>query len=107
MSKLIILRDNSGSGKSTVALEIAKSIKNKTAIVDADHYRVSMLWPKPFDGNDLAKIMRQDVLFCLEHGYDVIWDSIFYATEKNKEYLGEFFEKLHPHDNFIFNFDIS
>ena len=107
MSKLIILRGNSGSGKSTVAGLIAKNMTSKLAVVDADYYRVAMLFPKPFDGNDLAALMQQDVLYCLEHGYNVLWDSIFYANGKNKEYLGKFLTKLHPADNFIFNFDVS
>jgi predicted kinase len=107
MSKLIILRGNSGSGKSAVALAIAKDSNDKLALVDADHYRVNMLFPKPFNGHDLAALMRQDILYCLEHGYTVIWDSIFYATDRNKEYLGEFLTKIHPNENYIFNFDVS
>jgi energy-coupling factor transporter ATP-binding protein EcfA2 len=107
MSKLIILRGNSGSGKSTIANLIAKSATTKTAIVDADYYRVTMLFPKPFDGDDLGALMRQDVLYCLNHDYTVFWDSIFYATDTNKEYLGEVLVKQHPSDNYIFNFDVS
>jgi len=107
MSKLIILRGNSGSGKSAAALDIAKDSKDKLAIVDADHYRVNMLFPKPFNGHDLGALMRQNVLYCLGHGYTVIWDSIFYANERNKEYLGELLTKIHPNENYIFNFDVS
>jgi predicted kinase len=107
MSKLIILRGNSGSGKSTVAELIAKDASTKIAIIDADYYRVNMLFPKPIDKDDLAALMYQDVLYCLEHGYTVIWDSIFYANDRNKEYLGNFIIKTHPKDNYIFNFDIS
>ena len=107
MSKLIILRGNSGSGKSTVALEIAKHSAEKTAIVDADRYRVDMLFPKPVHGPDLAELMRHNVMYCLDHGYNVLWDSIFYATEQNKDYIGECLNKLHPKDNFIFTFDVS
>jgi predicted kinase len=107
MPTLIILRGNSGSGKSAVALEIAKNSKSKVAIIDADHYRVDMLFPKPIEKQDLAALMSQDVLYCLAHGYTVIWDSIFYANDRNKAYLGKFLTELHPDDNFIFNFDIS
>lgn len=107
MSKLIILRGNSGSGKSTVALELAKGLSTKTAIVDADYYRQTMLFPKPVEKNDLAALMSQDALYCLEHGYTVLWDSIFYANDRNKAYLGKFLTELHPKDNFIFNFDVS
>jgi len=107
MSKLIILRGNSGSGKSTVALELAKGSTHKIAIIDADHYRVHMLFPQGENKSDLAALMSHNVLYCLEHGYTVIWDSIFYANERNRVYLGNFLEKLHPQDNFIFNFDVS
>lgn len=107
MSKLIILRGNSGSDKSTVALELAKGSSTKTALVDADHYRQDMLFPKPVEKDDLAALMSQDVLYCLEHDYTVIWDSIFYANDRNKAYLGKFLTELHPNDNFIFNFDVS
>jgi adenylate kinase family enzyme len=107
MSKFIILRGNSGSGKSTVALALAKDSATRIAIIDADHYRVDMLFPKPIEKDDLAVLMSQNVLYCLEHGYTVIWDSIFYANDRNKAYLGKFLTELHPSDNFIFNFDVS
>lgn len=107
MAKLIILRGNSGSGKSTVALELAKKSDSKIALVDADKYRVDMLFPKPIDKDDLAALMKHNVLYCLEHGYTVIWDSIFYANDRNRAYLRDFLTELHPEDNFIFNFDVS
>lgn len=107
MSKLIIFRGNSGSGKSTVALQIAKQSERKIAIIDADHYRVDMLFPKPIDKKDLGAIMQQNVMYLLEHDYVVIWDSIFHANDRNKHYLDKFLTELHPQDNFIFNFDVS
>ncbi len=107
MSKLIIFRGNSGSGKSTVALEIARAAVNKLAIIDADNYREAMLFPKPVIKEDLAALMSHNVLYCLNNGYDVIWDSIFYANDRNREFFAKFFKDQHPDDNFIFNFDIS
>jgi len=107
MSKLIILRGNSGSGKSTVATKLAKARSTKTAVIDADQYRVNMLFPRGECGPDFETIMSYNVKYCLEHNYDVLWDSIFYANEKNKQYLGMFLTELHPKDNFIFNFDVS
>lgn len=66
-----------------------------------------MLFPKPIEKDDLAALMRHNVTYCLEHDYDVIWDSIFYANERNREYLAKFFKEVHPDDNYIFNFDVS
>lgn len=107
MPKLIILRGNSGSGKTTVAEAIAKASKHKMAVVDADMYRVHMFFPWGECGDDYGELMAHNVQFCLERGYDVIWDSIFYAHQRNKKYIDGFFREHHPHDNFIFNFDIS
>lgn len=107
MPKLIILRGNSGSGKSTVAKQIANSARHKMAIIDADVYRVEMLYPKPIIKDDFAELMQQNVLYCLGKGYDVIWDSIFHANERNKSYLGNFLKTLHPYENYIFNFKTS
>ena len=107
MSKLIIFRGNSGSGKSTVALEIGRTAKNNLAIIDADNYREAMLFPKPVIKADLAALMSHNVVYCLSNGYDVVWDSIFFANDRNKEFFAKFFKDQHPDDNFIFNFDIS
>lgn len=107
MSKLIILRGNSGSGKSTVAKTIAKAAGHQLAVVDADAYRVGMFHPLGECGEDVAELMAHNVRFCLERGYDVFWDSIFYAHDRNRKYLEDFIRQHHPADNFIFNFDVS
>ena len=107
MSKLIILRGNSGSGKSTVAKSLAMSSAHKVAVVDADAYRVGMFHPLGQCREDVAELMAHNVRFCLERGYDVIWDSIFYANDRNRVYLGDFFAHQHPQENYIFNFDVS
>lgn len=107
MSKLIILRGNSGSGKSTVAQIIAKCSSHKIAHIASDSYRVDMLFPKPVDFTLWYPLVRHNTLYCLKHGYDVILDSIFSATSNNKKLLNEFLDELHPKDNFIFTFDVD
>lgn len=107
MSKPIILRGNSGSGKTTVAKTIAKASKRRMAVVDADMYRVQMFFPWGECGEDVGQLMAHNVRFCLERGYDVFWDSIFYAHQRNKDYIDNFFREYHPQDDYIFNFDVS
>ncbi|MGF7229680.1 MAG: AAA family ATPase [Candidatus Saccharibacteria bacterium] len=107
MSKLIILRGNSGSGKSTVARELVKDTTRKTAIIAGDYYREHMLFPKGQYGEALGDLMALNVKYCLDHDFDVIWDSIFFAHERNRNYLAQILAKYHPQDNFIFNFDVS
>ena len=50
MSKLIILRGNSGSGKTSVAKELQKQIGRNTLVLSQDNVRREMLWAK--DGYD-------------------------------------------------------
>jgi thymidylate kinase len=106
MPKVIVLRGNSGSGKSTVAKELVKTIKRRTAIVEQDYYRVHMFFPHGESIEEVREIMLQDVLYCLERNYDVVWVSIFHKHAIN-DYLRDFFRNYHPKDNYIFNFQIS
>ena len=107
MSKLVILRGNSGSGKSTVARELVKDTTRKMAIIAGDYYREHMLFPKGQYGEALGDLMALNVKYCLDHDFDVIWDSIFFAHDRNRNYLAQILKDYHPQDNFIFNFDVS
>lgn len=106
MPKVIILRGNSASGKSTVVNEIVKTAKNKIAIIEHDLYRNKILFPKEHYKTDVREMAQNDVMFCLAHGYDVFWVSIFHAVD-HKDFLVNFFEKIHPTNNYIFNFETT
>ena len=54
MSTLIIVRGNSGSGKSSVAKELQKRIGRNTLIISQDTVRREMLWAH--DGKDTAAL---------------------------------------------------
>jgi predicted kinase len=107
MPKLIIFRGNSGSGKSTVAERIASASAKKIVVIDADHYREHMFFPKGKCKPDIAAVMTSNVKYALENGYNVILDSIFHAHERNRKYLASLLVDYHPNDNFIFCFDVS
>lgn len=53
-SKIIILRGNSGSGKTTVANKLQKKLGRGTLIISQDVIRREMLWIK--DGNDTKAV---------------------------------------------------
>jgi predicted kinase len=107
MSKLIILRGNSGSGKSAVARKLAENLGSKVAIIAGDYYRQNMLFPIGECGDDVGELMAQNVNYCLSRGYTVFLDSIFYAHDVNKQYLGALLAKNGHENNYIFNFDVS
>lgn len=54
MSTLIIVRGNSGSGKSSVAKKLQKRIGRNTLIISQDTVRREMLWAQ--DGKDTAAL---------------------------------------------------
>ena len=61
MCKLIILRGNSGSGKTTVARELQKKIGSNTLLISQDVIRREMLMVK--DGPDTRALpMLKDLL---------------------------------------------
>jgi predicted kinase len=75
-SKLIVLRGNSGSGKSTVARKLREGSKRRISLVEQDYLRRIVLREKESEGSDNLALIRQTVLFCLERGYDVILEGI-------------------------------
>jgi predicted kinase len=106
--RLIILRGPSGSGKSTVAQALFEQTDHKIALIDQDHYRFIF---KPagggskYNSDTIHKMIFGDVSIALGDGYDVILEGIL--SERS---YGEVFERLfriHPHENYIFYFDIS
>ncbi len=106
MSKLIILRGNSGSGKSTVAKALFEQAKKPTVLIDQDHYRFIF---KPAGGKlnskSIHKMIKANVLTALEDNYDVILEGIF-NVKSWKAIFDQIF-KNHPKNNYIFYFDIS
>lgn len=77
MPKLIVLRGNSGAGKSTVAQKLREVSLRRIAWIEQDHFRRHILREK--DGTDGIRIglIAQTVDFVLANGYDVILEGIF------------------------------
>lgn len=76
MSKLIVLRGNSGSGKSTVARRLRELSGRKIAIVSQDNVRREILKEKEADGGAHIALIGQIAAYALGIGYDVILEGI-------------------------------
>lgn len=78
-SKIIILRGNSGSGKTTVARKLQKKLGRGTLIISQDVIRREMLWVK--DGSDTkARSLLIDLVKYGRKNCDyVILEGILYA----------------------------
>lgn len=103
-SKLIVLRGNSGAGKSTVAKALREDTGRKVAIVEQDYLRRNILHEKVELGTDTMELIEQTVAFALSRKYDVILDGILPFTE-----YGGMLERLLRQcpDHHIYYFDTS
>jgi adenylylsulfate kinase-like enzyme len=76
MTKLIIIRGNSGSGKSTIAHELRMRMGYGTALVEQDYIRRKLLREQDKAGQPNIGLIRMNAEFALKHGYDVIVEGI-------------------------------
>jgi predicted kinase len=103
-NKLVVLRGNSGSGKSIVAKMLRESGKTKTAIVEQDYLRRFILKEKENEGIDNIALIQQTVEFALDRGYNVVLEGILYFPRYGKM-LKMLTEKC-P-NNYFYYFDVS
>lgn len=108
-AKLIVLRGNSGSGKSTTAkmlrdAVIAVGSNKKIAIIEQDYLRRHILKEKEAEGADNIELIYQTVYFALKRDYSVILEGILYS----KRY-GDMLLRLNRHcpDFYYYYFDVS
>lgn len=77
-NKLVVLRGNSGPGKSTVAKILREQGKTKIVIVEQDYLRRFILKEKETEGTNNIALIQQTVEFALDRGYNVILEGILY-----------------------------
>jgi hypothetical protein len=75
-TRLIVLRGNSGSGKSTVARAVRERYGRGCALVEQDYLRRIVLRELDGDGGIAPALIAQTVRFALDHGYHVVLEGI-------------------------------
>jgi predicted kinase len=78
-TRLITLRGNSGAGKSTVALALRDAYGRGLAWVSQDLIRRTILRERDQPGAVNIGLIDQITRYCLDQGYHVVLDGIFYA----------------------------
>lgn len=78
-ARLIVLRGNSGAGKSSVALALREAYGRGIAWVSQDLIRRTILRERDIPGGVNIGLIDQIARYSLDHGYHVILDGIFYA----------------------------
>jgi adenylate kinase family enzyme len=79
-SRLVVIRGNSGSGKSTVARELRRRCGRSWALVEQDHLRRIVLWEHDKRGGLAPTFIGHTVGFLLDHGRDVILEGILHTA---------------------------
>jgi deoxyadenosine/deoxycytidine kinase len=94
-TKLIVLRGNSGSGKSSVSHALRDAYGRGLAWVSQDLIRRIILKEKDAPGGVNIGLIDQVARYCLDHGQQVVLDGILYAdryeealARLNRDHLG-------------------
>ena len=85
MTKVVVIRGNSGSGKTTAARALRSAILERgaapaVAVVEQDYFRRIVLKEKETSGAEAVDLIRLVATFALARGYDVIVEGILAAA---------------------------
>ncbi len=105
MKKLIILRGNSGSGKTTVAKELQKKFGNNTMLISQDVIRRDILKVKDGENSLAIPLMKELLIYGNRHSDIVILEGIMYADWYKP--LFELAVQLYGTEIYAYYFDIS
>lgn len=104
MQRIIIIRGNSGSGKSTVAKQLQHRMGYQTMLIPQDVVRREILRVRDIDNNPSIQLVYDLAMYGGKIGYDVIVEGIFV----NERY-GNMLKKLisdFPGESYVYYFDI-
>nr|WP_261559133.1 AAA family ATPase [Frankia tisae] len=102
---LVVIRGNSGAGKSSVARAVRARSGRGVALVEQDYLRPILLreWDQP--GGVTPALIDQTVRFCLDHGYHVVLEGILAASRHAAMISGLL--RAHRGRSFVFYLDVS
>jgi predicted kinase len=104
-TKLIILRGNSGSGKSTVARTLQERMGYGTALIEQDYIRRKLLRERDRPNQPNIELIAINAQFALAQGYNVILEGIL-----QEERYGAMLRRLiadHTGQAYVYYFDVS
>ena len=105
MRKLIILRGNSGSGKTTIAKELQNRLGSNTMLISQDVIRRDILKVKDGENTPALPLMKELLIYGSSHSDVVILEGIMYADWYKP--LFELAVKLYGTEVYAYYFDLS
>lgn len=103
MNKLIIIRGNSGSGKTTIAKWLQREMGYGTMLISQDVVRREILRVKDTAGNPAIRLIGDMVKYGHSIGYDVIIEGIL-STKKYGDMLSDVMKQFDQ--TFVYYLDI-
>ena len=104
MQKLIILRGNSGSGKSTIAKKLQNRFGANTMLISQDAIRRDMLKVKDGENTPALPLMQELLIYGHSHSNIVILEGIMYADWYKP--LFELCVQLYAKEVYAYYFDL-
>ena len=104
MPKLIVLRGNSGSGKSTVAKAVQEQVSPYPMLIEHDYIRRKVLKEKEGPGTINAELIYRMITYAFEKERDVILEGILRIDAYRT--LFDRLITMHPRDNYFYYFNI-
>jgi predicted ABC-type ATPase len=104
MPKLVIIRGNSGCGKSTTSKRLRYALGYETMLVSQDVIRRDILRVKDTSGNPSIQLIKDTVIYGLGLGFDVIVEGILHRDK-----YGQMLRELATlfDETYVYYFDIS
>jgi len=104
MQRLIIIRGNSGSGKSTIAKRLQHKMGYQTMLIPQDVVRREMLRVRDKDNNPSVRLVYDLAMYGNEIGFDVIIEGIF-VNERYGDMLRKLIDNFQG-ESYVYYFDI-
>jgi deoxyadenosine/deoxycytidine kinase len=104
-TKLIVIRGNSGAGKSSIARQLQRRHGRGCALVEQDHLRRVVLRERDRPDSLAPALIEQTVRFALDHQYHVVLEGILSSSTYLP--LLAALRQAHRGDTFLFYLDVS
>jgi predicted kinase len=104
-TKLVVIRGNSGAGKSTIAQTVRRRYGRGCALVQQDHLRRVLLWEPDRPGGLAPALIAQTVRFALDHHRHVVLEGIL-AAARYRDTITDLV-RSHRGQSHVFYLDVS
>jgi chloramphenicol 3-O-phosphotransferase len=104
-TKLIVIRGNSGSGKTSIARQLQLRHGRGCALVEQDYLRRTVLRERDKPGGIAPALIEQTVRFILQHRYHAVLEGILYSGKYGPMIAA--LRRAHRGGTYVFYLDVS